>query len=77
MPTIKPRINISVSKNVKYALEKLADRDQMPTATYAERLLEMALELEEDYAFGMIAKARDTKGVRYIPHNEFWKKVKK
>jgi hypothetical protein len=72
MPTIKARINISVSSGMKQSLHKLARRDQMPTATKAERLLELALELEEDKVWDSLAKARDTKA-RYVYHGKAWK----
>ena len=76
MPTIKPRINISVSKDTNQFLKMLAKRDRVPTATRARQLLEMALEIEEDYVLGTLAEARDVKGVRYIPHDKFWKNLK-
>ena len=58
--------------DVKKALEGLAKRDQVPTATKAERLLELALELEEDAVLEAIAKERDTKNAKYIPHDKAW-----
>jgi len=50
MSTTKQRINISLSTEVEEALVSLAERDQMPTATKAEDLMELALEQEEDKA---------------------------
>lgn len=73
MPTIKTRINISLSNNVRDALTKLARRDRVPQATKAARLLEIALELEEDQIWDAIAKQRDTKTARYLSHNKAWK----
>jgi len=72
MSTAKSRINISLPDDVKKALEGLAKRDQVPTATKAERLLELALELEEDAVLEAIAKERDTKNAKYIPHDKAW-----
>ncbi len=75
MATLKARINISVSDETKRILSKLARRDQLPTATLAVRLLEMALEIEEDYYWSKLAEERDTKNIKYISHKEFWKNV--
>lgn len=75
MPTTKARINISISNSTKRILSRLAHRDEMPIATKAERLLEMAMELEEDYFWNKLAEERDTKGVKYLSHKQVWKNV--
>lgn len=58
---------------MKIALDMLAERDQMPTATKAERLLEVALEIEEDRVWEQIAAKRDTQTAKFIPHNKVFK----
>ena len=68
MSTTKSRINISLADDMKTALSLLAKRDAMPTATKAERLLEVALELEEDQIWDQIASKRDKTGVRFVSH---------
>ena len=73
MSTTKTRINISVSYDVREALAKLARRDQVPRATKAVRLLETALELEEDQVWDTIARQRDSKNARYLSHEKAWK----
>ena len=74
MPTSKTRINVSVSDELNSALKKLALRDQVPTATKAERLLEIALEIEEDEVWNKIASKREkTKNIHYLSHNRAWK----
>ncbi len=73
MATLKNRINISVSKESDRALTALAKRDRVPLATKAAELLNLALELEEDSAWDALARARDTKGVRFLTHEEVWK----
>lgn len=72
MLTTKKRINISLSPELKRTLNKVAHRDQMPSATKAARLIEFALELEEDAVWESIANSRDTKGVRFFPHKKAW-----
>lgn len=73
MSTATTRLNISVSHGVRDALAKLARRDHMPQATKATRLLEIALEIEEDYAWDKMARKRDTKNARFVPHAHAWK----
>ena len=73
MSTAKARINISLPDSVRDALVKSARRDRVPQATRAARLLETALELEEDQIWDMIAKNRDTKKARYVSHDKAWK----
>lgn len=74
MSTTKTRINVSLSDELNSALKKLAQRDQVPTATKAERLLEIALEIEEDEVWNSIASKREkSKNTRYISHNQAWK----
>ena len=73
MSTTKTRINISLSDDLRGALAKLARRDRIPQATKAVRLLEVALELEEDQAWEALARKRDVKGAKYISHDKFWK----
>lgn len=73
MSTTKTRINISLPDNVRDVLSKLARRDRIPQATKATRLLEVALELEEDQVWDALAKQRDTKKSRYLSHETAWK----
>ena len=74
MSTAKTRINVSLSDELNSALKKLAYRDQVPTATKAERLLEIALEIEEDEVWDKIANKRErTKNTRYLTHDQAWK----
>lgn len=73
MATIKSRINISLSDDVRKALISLAHRDNIPEATKAARLLEVALEIEEDQAWNRLAEKRDTDKDRYLSHKQAWK----
>lgn len=74
MATTKHRINISVSKHVAEALEYLAKRDQEPVATKATKLLEEALDLEEDRVLSTIADERLKGKVRWIKDSDkIWK----
>lgn len=73
MTTIKPRLNITLSDDVRDLLIKLAKRDRVPQATKAASLLELALEIEEDQVWNQLALKRDAKNVQYITHDKAWK----
>lgn len=72
MPTTKTRINISLSDDIRDAIAKLARRDHVPQATKAARLLEAALEVEEDQVWDELAQKRDTNKARYLSHHKTW-----
>ncbi len=72
MPTTKARINISLPDVVRDALFILARCDRVPAATKAARLLETALEIEEDQIWEAIVRKRDTKKARYLSHQKAW-----
>ena len=72
MPTIKHRINVSLSDPLEKALIYLAKRDRVPQATKAADLLKLAIEIEEDSAWDRMASARDTKKARYVTHTKAW-----
>jgi len=72
MTTTKKRINVSISKDVEKAVGKLAKRDQMPTASKVAELLRMAIEIEEDEVWNLIASKRDTKDAKFVSHKKAW-----
>lgn len=72
MPTTKKRLNLALPSAMDTALAAIAKRDNMPQATKAIYLLAIALELEEDIVLDALASARDTKGVKFIPHDKAW-----
>jgi len=75
MATTKKRINISLSKSVSDALSSLAKRDREPVASKAARLLERALELEEDRYLSAVADERlKSHKDAWLSHKEVWGK---
>ena len=72
MPATKKRVNISISRQLEEALERLAHRDQVPEATKAAELLQVAIEIEEDQVWDMLASARDIKKARFVSHKKAW-----
>lgn len=73
MPTFKKRISISLPRNVARDLEKLAKRDDIPTATKALTLLRLAMSIDEDDVLNRFAEERDTAKAQFISHEEVWK----
>lgn len=73
MPTIKRRINVTLSKTIDTVLTRAARRDGVPTATKAAELLQLALEIEEDLAWDKRASVRDTAHARFVSHRVAWK----
>ncbi len=70
MATAKTRINISVTKATRDTLRRLAKRDQEPVATTAVKLLEEALELQEDRILSAITDERLRGKVRWVKDND-------
>ncbi len=73
MPTTKQRINVCLMDDISDTLKKLAERDQVPTATKAAYLIRMAIEIDEDDIFNRLAEERDTKNAKFISHKQAWK----
>ncbi len=72
MATTKSRLNITLTREAKQAIAKLAQRDEVPDATLAARLIETALELEEDIVWDALAGERDTKHAKFVSHDKAW-----
>lgn len=63
---------MSVSEYLEKALGMLAKRDRVPTATKATELLQLAIELEEDQVWDLIASRRDNKNAKFVSHKKAW-----
>ncbi len=57
---------------MEQALLLVAARDQVPQATKAVYLLQLALELEEDMIWDQVVSARDTRKARFVSHKQAW-----
>lgn len=55
----KKRLNITLSESDRSFLETLSKKEKKPTATKARELLEMAIELHEDYQIEKLIKDRE------------------
>lgn len=76
MSTKKPRFNITLKKDTALYLKQLALRDEVPPATKISELVELAMEIEEDFRLSAIADKRLEKMTKTISHQEFWSKVR-
>ena len=74
MPTTKKRINISISKDVDEALFSAAKRDGVPEATKAAELLQLGLEIDEDFLLERIASERYKTAKKFLSHNTVWRR---
>ena len=72
MPTTKKRINITASKILEDALQKLAKRDGVSVSGKAAELLRHAIETEEERVWDVLARKRDTEKARFMSHNRVW-----
>lgn len=61
MPTTKYRVNLSVSPDMRSALQSLAKRDRTSVASKALDLMRLALEIEEDVMLLNLSESREAK----------------
>jgi len=73
MPTTKKRINITVDDRTHEALERLSSKRDESVAGVALRLIEEALEYQEDAHFSRVADERLTKEHARVPHEKAWR----
>jgi len=73
MPTLKKRVNITLSEEFEKILNLLAERDGVPVATKAVDLIKIAVEIDEADILNVIAEKRDVKGAKFLSHEKAWK----
>ena len=72
MPTTLPRINLTVPKELNKILFQLAKRDKISVSRKVMKLIESAIEAEEDLIFEKLAEERLKKGGRLVSHKKAW-----
>lgn len=72
MPTTKKRINISVDDAMYKALERLSERRGESVAGTGLKLIEQALEFQEDLHFSRVADERLKQNQKRISHDKAW-----
>ena len=74
MPTIKPRINITVTDEIVAMLSKAAKQNKKSISKVALELIEWAIEEREDMYFSKIADSIDQSNPKWIKDNDkIWK----
>ena len=73
MPTVKHRINITVNNELYKALEILSKKRDQSLSSLSLKLIQKAIELEEDFYFSMEADSRLRKKEKRISHDRAWK----
>jgi hypothetical protein len=73
MATQNPRINITLEAQATSVLVQLAKQAHRSISSIAQELILDSLERREDFAFSMIADARDTSKAKRISHADAWK----
>jgi predicted DNA-binding protein len=72
VPTLKKRINLSLDDQLYSALEKLCKRNNDTLAGLSTKLIERAMEIEEDQYFSRIADKRLEANEKRLSHKKAW-----
>jgi len=72
MPTQKKRINITIDDATYAAIERVAEERDESISRTSLRLIEEALEYQEDRYFSKVADSRLRKKQRRVSHDEAW-----
>ena len=70
MPTAKPRINITVPKEIAVMLNKTAKKNNKSVSKVALELIEWAIEEREDMYFSKIADDIERSNPKWIKDND-------
>jgi hypothetical protein len=73
MPTVHPRLNITLEPATADILADLARREKRSVSSVAKDLILDALDRHEDRALSRLAESRDRKGVKTVGHDDAWK----
>ena len=73
MPTINPRIHITLDESITTLLSQLAKNEHKSVAGVTKELILEALARREDVALSLIAEARDKPKAKRIKHDDAWK----
>ena len=72
MPTVNPRINITVPIEVAALLRKRARRLNEPMSKTALKMILDAMEADEDIYFAGLGDNRLSEAKEWLPHEEVW-----
>lgn len=72
MPTAKKRINITIDDTLYRTLNRLSGEEKSSLSSVCLRLIEKALELQEDLYFSSEADKRLSRKEKRISHTKAW-----
>ena len=74
MPTLNPRINITVSSEIAEQLSQTARQNKKSISKVALELIEWAIEEKEDLYFSKLGDNRLKSNPKFVPDNDdIWK----
>ena len=74
MPTLNPRINITVSSEIAEQLSQTARQSKKSISKVALELIEWAIEEREDMYFSKLGDKRLKSSPKFVPDNDdIWK----
>jgi hypothetical protein len=76
MPTDRPRIQVTLDKDTNAMLAAFAAHKECSLSAAASKLIEEALELQEDMALSTWGDKRLKETKEWISHDEVWSDVK-
>ncbi|OIO59596.1 MAG: hypothetical protein COZ46_06960 [Verrucomicrobia bacterium CG_4_10_14_3_um_filter_43_23] len=72
MATTKPRLNITLEKEVEKELSLLAKRRSQSVSSLAKELIMESLERREDFWLSRVAKERSATSKKRLSHKDVW-----
>ena len=73
MPTLTPRLNITVPAEISALLFQKAKNNKTSMSKAALELIIDAIERDEDLYFSQLADKRERSSKKRIPHEDAWK----
>jgi predicted DNA-binding protein len=73
MTTKHPRLNVTLSPEHLGMLSFRAKKKSASLSAMARELIEIALELEEDYHLSQLANEREKTHTKWVSHHDAWK----
>ena len=73
MPTVNPRINITIPEDVNAILRKRARLLNEPVSKTALKMIMDAIEVDEDIYFAGVGDKRLSDTKKWLPHEKVWK----
>ena len=73
MPTVNPRINVTLEPKLAEEVYRLAAKKKLSTSRMLRELVIEALERHEDRFLSQLADGRDLSSKKTVSHKDAWK----